>query len=96
MSRRLQTVYYSSEHLCSGARIRLRRIRDSWQAFKLESVDDYNHNTKIYHFTFGEGNEDKGRGGDIPNLLMVKTPEGEGEVKDAKGKPVARYVFIHG
>jgi cytochrome-b5 reductase len=66
------------------------RIRDTWIPFKLESVEDYNHNTKIYHFNFGPGNEDKTRGGDVPNLLMVRTPEGEGQVLDAKGKPVAR------
>jgi cytochrome-b5 reductase len=53
-------------------------------------VDEYNHNTKIYHFTFGPGNENKSRGGDIPNALLVRSPEGDGEILDKKGKPVIR------
>ncbi|KAI9637013.1 putative cytochrome-b5 reductase [Dioszegia hungarica] len=72
-------------------------VKDAWVPFKLESVENYNHNTKIYHFTFGEGNENKSRGGEIPNALLVRSPEGDGEVKDAKGKPVIRpYTPISG
>ncbi|RSH87002.1 NADH-cytochrome b5 reductase [Saitozyma podzolica] len=57
-----------------------------WTPFLLTKVEDYNHNTKLYTFDFGD--PEKTRGGQVANALLVKTPEGEYEVKDDKGKPV--------
>lgn len=54
----------------------------------MTKVEDYNHNTKLYTFDFGD--PEKTRGGQVANALLVKTPEGENEVKDDKGKPVIR------
>lgn len=69
-------------------------IRDQWTPFLLTKVEPYNHNTKIYTFSFGD--ESKTRGGeqgDVASALLVKSPEGEAEVKDDKGKPVIRSVL---
>lgn len=54
----------------------------------MTKVEDYNHNTKLYTFDFGD--PEKTRGGQVANALLVKTPEGENEVKDDKGKPVIK------
>jgi hypothetical protein len=64
--------------------------RDNWTPFTLTKVEPYNHNTKVYHFSFGEGNEDKISGGSVAHCILVRTPEGEGEILDDKGKPVIR------
>lgn len=64
--------------------------RDKWVPFELASVEPYNHNTKVYHFKFPEDSKDKVSGIPVAGALLVKTPEGENEVKDDKGKPVIR------
>ena len=61
--------------------------RDEWRPFKLSKVEPYNHNTKVYHFSF---DADKVSGGQVASCLLVRSPEGEGEIVDAKGKPVIR------
>jgi NAD(P)H-flavin reductase len=53
----------------------------------LAKVEPYNHNTKVYHFSF---DDDKVSGGQVASCLLVRTPEGEGQVLDDKGKPVIR------
>ncbi|WVQ94659.1 hypothetical protein IAU59_001739 [Kwoniella sp. CBS 9459] len=65
-------------------------IKDSWVPFTLNKVEPYNHNTQIYHFNFGEDGNDKISGGEVASALLVRSPTGEGEVKDDKGKPVIR------
>ncbi|WWD16906.1 hypothetical protein CI109_101338 [Kwoniella shandongensis] len=65
-------------------------ISDAWTPFTLIKVEDYNHNTKRYHFSFGEDGEDKVAGGHPASCLVVKSPDGEDKVVDAKGKPVIR------
>ncbi|KAK8861204.1 hypothetical protein IAR55_002023 [Kwoniella newhampshirensis] len=65
-------------------------ISDSWTPFTLAKVEDYNHNTKIYHFSFGEDGADKAAGGHVASCLLVRSPDGEDKVVDAKGKPVIR------
>ncbi|ORY31302.1 hypothetical protein BCR39DRAFT_494109 [Naematelia encephala] len=65
-------------------------IKDAWTPFTLEKVEPYNHNSKIYTFSFGEEGKQKISGGQVASALLVKTPEGDEEVKDDKGKPVIR------
>jgi cytochrome-b5 reductase len=64
--------------------------RDSWTPFTLSKVEPYNHNTKIYTFDFGPDGKDKVSGGQVASALLVRSPEGDQEVKDEKGKPVIR------
>lgn len=42
----------------------------------------------MYHFTFDDPNAIAG--GEVASALLVRSPEGEGQVKDDKGKPVIR------
>lgn len=63
-------------------------LRDAWTPFTLTKVEPYNHNSKIYHFTFDDPNAIAG--GEVASALLVRSPQGEGEVKDDKGKPVIR------
>ena len=65
-------------------------IKDKWTPFTLASVEDYNHNTKIYHFNFPDDAKDKVSGIDVAGALLVKSAGGDNEVKDDKGKPVIR------
>jgi cytochrome-b5 reductase len=65
-------------------------IKDKWTPFTLASVEDYNHNTKVYHFNFPEDARDKVSGIEVAGALLVKSAGGENEVKDDKGKPVIR------
>ncbi|WVR04153.1 hypothetical protein IAU60_001152 [Kwoniella sp. DSM 27419] len=65
-------------------------IKDSWVPFTLSKIEPYNHNTQIYHFSFGEDGNDKIAGGKAASALLVKSPGGDNEVKDDKGKPVIR------
>lgn len=64
--------------------------KDNWTPFILSKVEPYNHNSKVYHFSFGEGGEEKVSGGSVAHCLLVRTPEGPGEILDDKGKPVIR------
>ena len=66
------------------------RPRDQWQAFTLNKIEPYNHNTKIYHFDFPADSKDKVTGIQVAGALLVKSPDGEAEIKDEKGKPVVR------
>jgi cytochrome-b5 reductase len=68
--------------------------RDQWTPFTLAKVEPYNHNTKVYHFDFPEDARDKVSGITVAGALLVKTPEGDQEVKDDKGKPVIRSVSM--
>jgi cytochrome-b5 reductase len=68
-------------------------IKDTWTPFTLASVEPYNHNTSVYHFKFPEDAKDKASGIEVAGALLVKSPAGDNEVKDAKGKPVIRSVM---
>jgi hypothetical protein len=71
--------------------------RDKWTPFLLTKVEPYNHNTSIYTFSFGDDSKTRGgEQGDVASALLVRSAEGEGEVKDEKGKPVIRYVRLTG
>ncbi|WVQ83455.1 hypothetical protein IAT38_005596 [Cryptococcus sp. DSM 104549] len=65
-------------------------IKDSWVPFTIEKIEKYNHNTNIYHFNFGEEHKDKTSGGEVASVVLIRSPEGEGELKDDKGKPIIR------
>ncbi|WVQ62900.1 uncharacterized protein L199_001049 [Kwoniella botswanensis] len=65
-------------------------IKDSWTPFTLTKVAPYNHNSAIYTFSFGEDGKDKVSGAEVASALLVRSPQGEGEIKDDKGKPVIR------
>ncbi|KAL1412506.1 hypothetical protein Q8F55_000252 [Vanrija albida] len=65
--------------------------KDTWIPVKVSKIDSYNHNTKVYRLDFqGEDAKDKVSGITVAGAIVVKTPEGEGQVLDAKGKPVIR------
>jgi cytochrome-b5 reductase len=66
--------------------------RDTWTAFKLNKVEPHNHNSNVYHFDFPEEAREKASGIQVAGAILVKTPEGDKEVKDDKGKPVIRCV----
>lgn len=68
------------------------RCRDSWTAFKLAKVEPYNHNSSTYHFDYPEEAREKVSGIQVAGAILIKSPEGENEVKDDKGKPVIRWV----
>jgi cytochrome-b5 reductase len=53
-------------------------------------VEPHNHNTQIYHFDFPEESREKTSGIPVAGALLVKSAEGENEVRDEKGKPVIR------
>ena len=40
--------------------------------------------------SFPDDAKDKAAGGEVASALLVKSPEGDEEVKDDKGKPVIR------
>lgn len=48
----------------------------------------------MYRLDFqGDDAKDKVSGITVAGAIVVKTPEGEGEVLDKKGKPVIRWVI---
>jgi len=63
-------------------------IKDQWTPFLLTKVEPYNHNSAIYTFSFGD--DSKTRGDEVASALLVRSPMGDDEVKDDKGKPVIR------
>ncbi|WRT65297.1 uncharacterized protein IL334_002240 [Kwoniella shivajii] len=65
-------------------------IKDTWTPFTLTNIEPYNHNTAIYTFSFGDDSQHKVSGGQVASALLVKSPGGDDEVKDDKGKPVIR------
>lgn len=67
--------------------------RDSWTPILLDKVEPYNHNTKIYTFSFGEEGKEKISGGQVASALLVRSVEGDGQVTDEKGKPVIREIY---
>jgi cytochrome-b5 reductase len=64
--------------------------RDAWTAFKLSKIEPYNYNSNTYHFDFPEEAKDQVSGIQVAGAILVKSPGGENEVKDDKGKPVIR------
>lgn len=65
-------------------------MKDTWTPFTLTNIEPHSRNTKIYHFSFPDDAKDKAAGGEVASALLVKSPEGDEEVKDDKGKPVIR------
>ncbi|WVQ77426.1 hypothetical protein IAR50_007112 [Cryptococcus sp. DSM 104548] len=65
-------------------------VKDSFVPFTLTKVEKYNHNTNIYHFSFGEEGNEKVSGGEVASVILMRSPEGDFELKDDKGKPVIR------
>jgi len=74
--------------LVGNLMLRALTTRDQWTPFLLTKVEPYNHNSAIYTFSFGD--DSKTRGDEVASALLVRSPMGEGEVKDDKGKPVIR------
>lgn len=62
-------------------------IKNSWVDFKLEKVEPYNHNTKIYTFSFPDS--ESIAGGKAASALLTKASDPQALLDD-KGKPVIR------
>ncbi|WVO14749.1 hypothetical protein L204_102387 [Cryptococcus depauperatus] len=65
-------------------------VKDSFVPLTLAKVDKHNHNTNIYHFTFGEDGQNKTSGVQVASIVLMRSPQGEGELLDDKGKPIIR------
>jgi len=85
LEKAISTNDHSKKTDASGA-----LVKDTWTAFKLSKVEPYNHNSNVYHFEFPEESKDKVSGLQVAGAILVRTPEGENEVRDEKGKPVIR------
>lgn len=62
-----------------------------WTSLTLEKVDQYNHNSHTFKFAFeGDDKDQKVSGLTVAGCLLVRSPTGEGQVNDDKGKPIIR------
>lgn len=62
-----------------------------WTSLTLENVKQYNHNSHVFTFDFeGDDKDQKTAGLSVAGCLLVRSPTGEGQVNDDKGKPVMR------
>lgn len=62
-----------------------------WTPLTLEEVKKYNHNSHTFKFDFeGDDKDQKTAGLSVAGCILVRSPTGEGQVNDDKGKPVIR------
>lgn len=62
-----------------------------WTSLTLEDVKKYNHNSHVFKFDFeGDDKDQKTAGLSVAGCLLVRSPTGEAQVNDDKGKPVIR------
>lgn len=64
---------------------------DAWTPLALSEVEQISDNTKVYKFNFeGDNAANKTAGITVAGVVLVRSPTGEGQVNDDKGKPVIR------